>query len=155
MTSTQRTGSPKAAKASPWRWWLVMLVVVGALLTATGGVLALHPAAEHLNSAGRNYAEYFFTRNIAMAILLLVTLSLRARRALCSLMVLTALIQILDAVTATATGRFGLVPVDLVFATAFLLGAAHLSAKALWRPSSWREGPQNYSYHAAFDGTAE
>ncbi len=79
---SQRTGSPKAAKASPWRWWLVMLVIAGALLTATGGLLALHPAGEHLNSAGRNYAEYFFTRNLGMAVLLVVTLGLRARRAL-------------------------------------------------------------------------
>jgi hypothetical protein len=60
-------------------------------------------------------------------------------------MVLTALIQILDAGTATATGRLGLVPVDLVFAAAFLLGAAHLSAKGLWRPSSWRDGSPNDS----------
>ena len=100
---------PKPATASPWRWWLVTLVVAGALLTATGGVLAHHPAGEHLNSAGRNYAEYFYTRNLAMSAALLAMLGLRARRALTALMVLTAVIQILDAVTASVTGRLGLI----------------------------------------------
>jgi hypothetical protein len=142
---TQQKGNPTPTPASPWCWWLVTLVVAGALLTATGGILALHPAGEHLSSAGRNYAEYFFTRNLAMALALSVMLGLRARRALGALMVLTALIQILDTVTASGTGRLGLVPVDLVFAAAFLIGASHLSSKPLWRPSSWREPPSGGS----------
>ncbi|MGH9125137.1 MAG: DUF998 domain-containing protein [Acidimicrobiales bacterium] len=140
LSTTQQTGAPTAA--SQWHWWLVLVVTLGAVLTATGGILALHPGGEHLTSAGRNYAEYFFTRNIAMAILLLVALAMRARRPLGALMVLTAVIQSLDAVTATATGRFDLVPVDLVFAAVFLMAAAHLSTKALWSLSSWRDGSQ-------------
>ncbi|MGH9105333.1 MAG: hypothetical protein ACRDZX_05755, partial [Acidimicrobiales bacterium] len=142
-STTRQTAS--SSPASPWHRWLVLVVVLGAVLTATGGILALHPAGEHLNSAGRNYAEYFVTRNIAMASLLVVAISMRARRALGVLMVLTAVIQVLDAVTATATGRLGLVPVDLVFAAVFLLGAAHLSAKVLWRPSSWRDVSADHS----------
>ncbi len=103
--------------------------------------MALHPAGEQLGSAGRSYAEYFFTRNLAMSAGLLAMLRLRARRALVALMVVTALIQLLDAITAIASGRLGLVPVDLVFTTAFLIGAARLSGQPLWRASGWRELP--------------
>lgn len=129
----------RAPDSSPWSWWLVGIVVLGALLTAAGGLLAIHPTGEHLDTAGRNYAEYFLTRNIALAVLLLLMLGLRARRTLAGLMILTALIQTLDAITATATGRLGLVPIDLVFAAAFLIGAAHLSTGPLWRSVTWRD----------------
>lgn len=126
------------AHPSPWSWWLAGLVLLGALLTATGGLLAIHPGGEHLNTAGQNYADYFLTRNLAMATMLLLMLALRARRVLAGLMILTALIQALDAITASVTGRLGLVPVDLIFAAAFLIGAARLSARPLWRRATWR-----------------
>lgn len=132
---------PAATDASPWSWWLISIVALGALLTATGGLLAIHPGVEHLNTAGQNYADYFLTRNLAMAVLLLLMLALRARQVLTGLMILTALIQALDAITATATGRLGLVPIDLGFTAAFLTGAAHLSTGPLWRGRSWRERP--------------
>lgn len=133
--------SEQAPDPSPWSWWLVGIVVLGALLTAAGGLLAIHPAGEHLSTAGQNYADYFLTRNIAMAALLLLMLTFRARRVLTGLMILTALIQTLDAITATATGRLGLVPIDLAFTAAFLIAAAHLSTGPLWRGTSWRELP--------------
>jgi Protein of unknown function (DUF998) len=132
---------PAASNPSPWSWWLTGIVVLGALLTAAGGLLAIHPAGEHLNTAGQNYAYYFLTRNLAMAVLLLLMLALRARRALTGLMILTALIQTLDTITATATGRLPLVPIDLAFTAAFLIGAAHLSIGPLWRATSWRDRP--------------
>ncbi len=136
---TGPSGGPESASTSPWSWWLVGLVVLGALLTATGGVLALLPASGHLSTAGQDYAEYFATRNLAMAAILLIMLALRAQRVMAGLMILTALIQILDAITASATGRLGLVPIDLVFATAFLIGAARLSQRPVWRAATWRE----------------
>jgi hypothetical protein len=112
--------------------WLIALVIAGALLTAAGAVMALLPSAEHLNAAGHHYADYFVTRNFALSLVLLVTLGGRAWRVLPALMTLTALIQSFDAVTAVATGQFGLVPIDLVFAGLFLLGAARLSGHAIW-----------------------
>lgn len=130
---------PTAARPTPWPWWLSGMVVLGALLTAVGGLLAIYPAGEHLTTAGQNYADYFVTRNMAMAVMLLFTLALRARAALTALMILTALIQVMDAVTASLTGRLELVPVDLVFAAAFMIGAAHLSTRPLWRTTSWHE----------------
>lgn len=130
---------PRAPNPSPWSWWLVAIVVLGAVLTAAGGLLALHPAGEHLNTAGQNYADYFLTRNLALAVLLLLMLALRARRVLAGLMILTALIQTLDAITATTTGRLGLVPIDLAFSAAFLISAAHLSTGPLWRSTTWHD----------------
>ena len=131
--------TPTAVSRTPWSWWLVGMVVLGALLTTTGGLLALHPAGESLNTAGQNYADYFLTRNLAMAVTLLLMLALRARRSLMALMLLTALIQVLDAITASFTGRLALVPIDLVFAAAFLLGATHLAGRPLWRSATWHE----------------
>jgi hypothetical protein len=118
--------------------WLIALVIVGALLTAAGAALALLPSADHLNAAGHHYADYFVTRNLALSLVLLVTLARRSWRVLAGLMTLTALIQSFDAVTALATGQFGLVPIDLVFAGLFLVGAARLSGHAIWPPASTR-----------------
>ena len=112
--------------------WLIALVIVGALLTAAGAAMALFPSADHLNAAGQHYADYFVTRNFALSLFLLVTLARRAWRILPGLMTLTALIQSLDAVTALATGQFGLVPIDLAFAVLFLIGAARLWRHAIW-----------------------
>ncbi|MHB8621721.1 MAG: hypothetical protein ACYDAG_19515, partial [Chloroflexota bacterium] len=135
---------------------LVAIVGLGALLTATGAILALFASGEHLNAAGRNYADYFITRNLALALGLLALLALRARRLLTVLVVLEALIQSLDALTAIATGRLGLVPVDVVFAATFAIVAAQLSGQRLWRAGAWRalggEAPRSPS-RAAIGGT--
>jgi Protein of unknown function (DUF998) len=119
--------------AQPWPWWLTAIIILGAGLIATGAVMAIFATGEHLNTAGHNYADYFITRNLALAVMLLVMLALRARHVLAALMTLTALIQVLDAITATATSRFGLVPIDLIFAAAFLFGAVRLSGLQPWR----------------------
>lgn len=128
-------GAPPAASTT-WPWWLIAIVILGAILTATGAVLAIFASGEHLNTAGHNYADYFITRNLAVAVMLLVTLVRRARRVLAALMILTALIQCLDAITAIATGRVGLVPIDLIFAAVFTFGAARLSGPRPWTTRS-------------------
>jgi hypothetical protein len=134
---------PSAATARTWPWWLTVIVILGALLTATGAVLAIFASGEHLNTAGQSYADYFITRNLAVAVMLLVTLALRARRVLAALMILTALIQFLDAVTAITTGRLGLVPIDLIFAAVFTFGAARLSGPGPWLPRRAPREPDN------------
>ena len=100
----------------PWPRWPTAVVIVGALLTATGAVLALLASGEHLNKAGHDYADYFATRNLAIAALLLVLLAARARRVLIVVMLLTASIQLLDVVSASLTGQAGLIPIDLCYA---------------------------------------
>ncbi len=131
--------TPTAVSRTPWSWWLVGIVVLGALLTVAGGLLAIHPVGEHLTTAGQTYADYFLTRNMAMAVMLVLMLAVRARAALTVLMILTALIQTLDAITASLTARLGLVPIDLLFAVIFLIGAAHLSTGPLWRATTWHD----------------
>src|SRR5271170_6162602 len=108
-TQTARVSAP------PIPWWISAVVLLGALLTATGAVLALvHPAMlvsprDEINAAVHVYAGYLAARNGALAVMLLVLLGLRARRALGSLMVLVALIQVLDACMDVVEGRWMIV----------------------------------------------
>ena len=125
--------------------WITAVVLLGALLTATGAILALvHPAMlvsphDEINAAVHVYAGYLTARNGALAFMLLVLLGLRARRALSNLMVLIALIQILDACIDCFEGRWMVVPGVLVFGLVFLIAAARLSGYPFWRSQAWME----------------
>jgi hypothetical protein len=98
-------GSVSGISAIPW--WLRAVVVVGALLMAAGGIIALvHPAMlvsphDEINGAVHIYAGYLASRNLVLAMMLLATLVLGARLALGNLMVLTGFIQLVDAWTAS------------------------------------------------------
>jgi hypothetical protein len=76
-------------------------VIVGALLMAAGGIIALLKPAmlvspdDQINRAAHVYAGYLVSRNLALAVMLLVALVMPARRMLSCLMVLTAIIQLL------------------------------------------------------------
>ena len=73
----------------PIAWWLRVVIVLGAFLTAMGGIIALvHPAMlvsphDEINGAVHIYAGYLAARNLALAImlvaLLLLTSEARAR----------------------------------------------------------------------------
>lgn len=125
-------------------WWITAVVLLGALLTATGAILALvHPAMlvsphDEINAAVHVYAGYLTARNGALAFMLLILLSLRAR-ALGNLMVLIALIQILDACIDCFEGRWMIVPGVLVFGLVFLIAAARLSGYPFWRSQAWTQ----------------
>jgi hypothetical protein len=124
--------------------WVVAAVILGALLMAMGGVIALVKPAmlvspfDPINGAVRVYAGYLVSRNLAMATILLVALGLRARSALSILMVLTAFVQLLDAVLDLTEGRWILVPGVAVFAVVFFMGATRLSGHAFWKSAAWR-----------------
>jgi uncharacterized membrane protein YedE/YeeE len=94
-----------------------------------------------MNQAARVYAHYLVARNLAVAIVLGILLAMRARRLLAGLLVLTALIQLLDAGLDAATGRWALVPGLLVLTAAFLVGAARLCGQALWQVATWQDTP--------------
>ena len=134
-----------ASTALPW--WVATIVLLGAALMAAGGVIALvHPAlllapGERMNQAARVYADYLVARDLAVAIVLGVLLAMRVRRMLAGLLVLTALIQLLDAGLDAATGRLTLVPGLLVLTAAFLVGAGRLCGQALWQAATWRDTP--------------
>ncbi len=94
-------------------WWLRAAIILGALLMAAGGIIALvNPAMlvsphEEINGAVHVYAGYLASRNLVLAVMLLVMLALRARRALSYLMVLTAFIQFADAGIDWCRGAMG------------------------------------------------
>ena len=127
----------------PVAWWLRVIVILGALLTAMGAVIALAQPAllvsphDEINGAVRVYAGYLVARNFAIASMLVALLVLGARRALGNLMVLVGLIQLLDACMDVAEGRWTIVPVVLVIGVAFLVGAARLSDYPFWKLEAW------------------
>ena len=125
--------------------WLLLIVVPGALLLAAGAIIALiNPAmlaspGIAINGAVHVYAGYLVARNLALAVLLLVTLSMGARSSLSTLMVLTALIQFFDAAMDMVEGRWPLIPGVVVFAVVFLFGAARITGAPIWRAAAWRD----------------
>lgn len=128
---------------SPITWWLRAVVILGALLMATGAVLALiHPAMlvssrDEINGAVHIYAGYLASRNMALAIMLIALLSLSAKRALSNLMFLVALIQLLDACIDSAEARWPIVPGVVFLGLIFLFGASRLSKDPFWRREFW------------------
>jgi uncharacterized membrane protein len=124
-------------------WWVGALVIAGALLTAMGAVIALvRPSmlvspTDEINGAVHIYAGYLVARNLALALMLLGLLALRARRALGNVMALVALVQMLDVCMDCAEGRWSIVPVALVFGVLYAIGAARLSGGPFWRREAW------------------
>lgn len=125
---------PIPAPALPW--WVATIVILGALLTAAGGLIALvRPElllapGQPMSDAAYVYAGYLISRNLALAALLLILLAFHARRGACGalvgLLLLTALVQMLDALVDATTGRVALVPVVLIVGVAFLVSALRL-----------------------------
>ena len=112
-------------------WWVSLIVILGALLTATGAVISkVDPTiltnGGPITDATRVYADYLFARNLPLAVMLLVLLMIRDRRMLAGFMVLTALIQMVDVINDLIRGDFLLAPGLLVFAIVFLIGAWRL-----------------------------
>jgi len=131
--------------SAPFPWWVRIVVVLGATLMAMGaGIALLHPAMlvsphDDINGAVRVYAGYLVSRNFALAVLLLVSMGLRARGMLNSLVLLTACIQILDAGVDGWEGRWAVVPGVVVFGVMFFAVAARLSGYPFWKIEAWRQ----------------
>ena len=124
--------------------WVSIVVILGALLTVTGAVIAkvdptLLTGGGAVTETGRVYADYLFARNLALAVMVLLLLAIRARRMLAGFMVLIALIQLIDVGDDLARGAWLLIPGLLVFAIVFLLGAWRLFGQAVWHIDAWRE----------------
>jgi hypothetical protein len=128
---------PPATTAFPW--WLQTIVLLGALLMGAGAVIALlNPAMlvsphDEINAAVHVYAGYLFSRNAALAILLVGSMIFRAKGTLNTLILLTAFVQFLDAAVDCMEGRWVLVPGVLIFGLLFLLASARLSGHPFWR----------------------
>ena len=134
--------SPSTGKQIPW--WVSIIVIVGAVLMLTGAVISkvaptLLTNGGPMTEAARVYADYTFARNLPLAILLLVLLTIKARRMLAGFMVLIALIQLVDILDDVARGEIVLVAGLLIFAIAFLLGAWQLFGQAIWSADAWHD----------------
>ncbi len=129
--------APPATTALPW--WLQTIVLLGALLMGAGALIALlNPAMlvsphDEINAAVHVYAGYLFSRNAALAILLVASMIFRAKGTLNTLILLTAFVQLLDAAVDCMEGRWAIVPGVLVFGLLFLLASARLSGHPFWR----------------------
>jgi hypothetical protein len=112
-----------------------VVVILGALLTLSGALIAkfdptLLTNGSPITSAGQMYVDYMFSRNLALAVMLLLLLAMRANRMLAGFMALVALIQCIDVLDDLARRDFLLVPGLLVFALVFLVGAWQLFGHA-------------------------
>ena len=124
--------------------WVSVVVILGALLTVTGAVIAkvdptLLTAGGAVSETTRVYADYLFARNLALTVMLLLLLAIRAWRMLAGFMVLIALIQLIDIGDDLARGAWLLIPGLLVFVMVFLLAAWRLFGQAVWHLDAWRE----------------
>jgi hypothetical protein len=123
--------------------WVSVAVLIGAALMAMGAIIAMaRPAMlvspyDAITPAVRTFADYFAVRNLAMAILLLVLLVMRAHRALGSLLVLVGWVQLLDAAMDCVEGRWMLVPGVTLLGIVFLLAATKLCGAPFWRRIAW------------------
>ena len=130
-------------------WGVSIIVILGALLMLSGAVISkLAPTVltngSPMTDAARVYADYLFARNLPLALMLLLLLTIRAWRMLAGFMVLIALIQMVDVLNDLVRGAFFLVPGLLVFAIVFLVGAWRLFGQAVWHADAWRE-PRRHS----------
>lgn len=97
-----------------------MVAFLAAILMGAGAVIAL-VRPEMLVAKGaditepvRVYAGYLVSRNLAIAVCLLVALAMKARNALPAFLALTALVQLLDSVLDAVEDRWPLVPGVLI-----------------------------------------
>ena len=124
-------------------WWLQAIVLLGALLMVAGALIALlNPAmlvspGDEINAAVHIYAGYLFSRNAALAVLLVTSLLFRSKATLNTLILLTAFIQLLDAGVDCMEGRWAIAPAVLIFGLLFLVASRRLSGHPFWRKEGW------------------
>ena len=124
--------------------WIFIGVIIGAMLLTTGAVMSkLDPSlltnGDPITAATRVYADYTFARDLPLAVGLLLLLAIQARQMLAGLMVLVGLMQLMDTLNDLARADFMIVPIVLLFAIVFLLGAWQLFGQAVWHIDTWRE----------------
>jgi hypothetical protein len=123
--------------------WPRLIVMLGVLLLAAGAIIAVvHPILlvspqDQINQATHVYAGYLASRNMALALVLLATLILRAKRTLNILVLLTAVIQALDIVMDGAEGRWAIVPAVVILGALFFAASARISGYPFWKKEAW------------------
>jgi len=94
---------------------------------------------DEINAAVHIYAGYLFSRNAALAILLVASMLFRSRGTLNTLILLTAFIQFLDAAVDCMEGRWIIVPGVLIFGLLFFVASARLSGRPFRRKEAWSQ----------------
>lgn len=126
-------------------WWVNLIVLVSALLSAAGAILALvRPAmlvgpGVEIGAAAHIFAGYFAARNLVLAASLVVLLAVRARRALGQFLVLFGVIQFVDAITDCLEARWAVAPGVLLLGILLLIAATKLFGAPSWRSSAWSD----------------
>ena len=121
------------------------IAILAAVLLTAGASLALFDPTmlvgkgAQMNPAARVFAGYLFSRNLAVAALMAGALALRARKALGTLLTLTALIQFGDAAMDCYEQRWSIVPVVVFLGLAFLIGAGSALGHSAWKINNWRD----------------
>jgi len=139
-------GESSAQRATDTRIpvWIAVIVIIGAVLLLVGALVSkvdptLLTNNNPMTDAARVYADYTFARDLALAVMLLFLLFVRARRMLAGFMTLVAFIQVIDILDDLARGAFVLIPGLLIFAILFLIGAWQLFGRPLWQMTTWRD----------------
>ena len=143
-------GESSAQRATDTRIpvWIAVIVIIGAVLLLVGALVSkvdptLLTNNNPMTDAARVYADYTFARDLAVAVMLLFLLFVRARRMLAGFMTLVAFIQVIDILDDLARGAFVLIPGLLIFAILFLIGAWQLFGRPLWQMTTWRYSRSN------------
>jgi hypothetical protein len=132
------------SKSDAFPWWIGVIVVLGALLMATGGLMALlQPSRlvsphDEINGAVHTYAGYFASRALVLSVMLLAALLFRAKGLLNNLILLTAFVQLMDLGVDWHEGRLAVIPGVVVVGVLFFVGAWSLSGFPFWRAEAWR-----------------
>ena len=150
MRSNSSSDQPGLASAAPPTpgpsgRWIAPLVILGALgvgSLAVGALFApktLLATGEHMNSAARVWARYAAAYSVALAIMLLGLLAVRARRILAGTLVQAAMSEVFLAVVAIVGKRWEQLPANAVLIAIFLMCATRLFGEKPWRAAVWRD----------------
>lgn len=126
--------------------WVSTIVIVSAGLLLTGAVLSktaptLMTHGDPVTNASRIYADYFFARNVPLAMGLLLLLGLRRPQMLAGLLILTSFVQALDVINVLTRSEYVLVPGLLLLCAAMLVAAQKLLSQSMWRSDAWPVAP--------------
>lgn len=123
--------------------WPRVIVGLGIVLLAAGAIIALvHPILlvsphDQINEATRIYAGYLASRNMALALMLFLTMFLRANKALNALVLLTAAIQLFDIGMDISEGRWAVLPGVIILGVLFAVASARISGHPFWKAEAW------------------
>jgi hypothetical protein len=146
MSAIENVGTSfgAAARAGAIPLWLRGVVIFGAFLLTVGAAIALfHPVMlvsphDEINGAVHIYAGYLASRNLGLAIVLVLAMRLRAKEILSGLLICTAFIQIIDGVIDCFEQRWAIAPGVTVLGILFFFAAYRLTGYAFWRVEAWR-----------------